>query len=259
MWRMAGWLAKTVAAGLIISFLSIWTTGYIVNSYVETLLKQFNIPLEQKPFALSSVWGGLWGADPVLKSDADSQADRGRTGTGAGKEDTPLAVDAYSNRSSGALTDIGGGAGPKGNSAAAPGASGGNAEASAGVGGGDTGSAGMDEGDAGSPAGTNEENAGALAGTNGGENGAEAGEALREGVAITTEELNETKSGMSEEDKELMFNVMMKKLPQEAWQYISGLMEGGLTTDELTEVQQLIAQHLDRDEYDQMMKIMKKY
>ena len=68
MWKMTGWLAKTVAAGLIVSFLSIWTAGYIVNSYVETLLKQFNIPLDEKPFALNGVWGNIWGANPVVKT-----------------------------------------------------------------------------------------------------------------------------------------------------------------------------------------------
>lgn len=258
MWKMTGWLAKTVAAGLIISFLSIWTTGYIVNSYVETLLKQFNIPLDQKPFALSSVWGGLWGADPLLKSDQDIAERNGSDtkGTGDGgaaketegiteqkevgknegsemeEKETPLVVDAYGDETSGALTDIGGGRGPKGNSGAGSKAHGGDS----GI--------------------LSEMQGGADLNTGG---GSEAEEALREGVAITTDELNETKNGMSQEDKEQLFNVMMKKLPQEAWQRISGLMEGGLTNEELTEVQQLIAQHLDRDEYDRMMEIMKKY
>ncbi|CAH1201340.1 hypothetical protein PAECIP111893_01580 [Paenibacillus plantiphilus] len=317
MWKMTGWLAKTVAAGLIISFLSIWTTGYIVNSYVETLLKQFNIPLDQKPFALSSVWGGLWGADPLLKSDQDTAErngsdTKGTSDGGAAKEtegiteqredankkeeaasekdkreetgtrknegpgvgenerlgvdkneglgvdknegssaekneqnevgenegsemdekETPLVVDAYGDETSGALTDIGGGRGPKGNSGAGSKAHGGDS----GI--------------------LSEMQGGADLNTGG---SSEAGEALRDGVAITTDELNETKNGMSQEDKEQLFNVMMKKLPQEAWQRISGLMEGGLTNEELTEVQQLIAQHLDRDEYDRMMEIMKKY
>jgi hypothetical protein len=51
----------------------------------------------------------------------------------------------------------------------------------------------------------------------------------------------------------------MKKLPQDAWQRISVLLENGLTNEEMTEVQQLFAQHLDRSEYDSMMKILKKY
>lgn len=255
MWRMTGWLAKTVAAGLIISFLSIWTTGYIVNSYVESLLKQFNIPLDEKPFALSSVWGGLWGADPMLKSDQETAArnnssgpntgSAGSDGGDAGKEtgtagsesksadETPLAVDAYSDRSSGALTDIGGGTGPKGNSSAAPKTNDGDGGASSELEGMSSGSG--TDGDGG------------------------AGEALRDGVAITTDELSEVKEGMSQSDKEQLFNVMMKKLPQEVWQHISGLMEGGLTNAELTDVQQLIAQHLDKEEYDRMMEIMKKY
>ncbi|MBW7457669.1 hypothetical protein K0U00_26865, partial [Paenibacillus sepulcri] len=77
MWKMAGWLGRAVAAGLIISFLSIWTTGYVVNSYVETLLKQYNIPLEQTPFAMSGVWGGLWGADQAPEKSASQETASG--------------------------------------------------------------------------------------------------------------------------------------------------------------------------------------
>ncbi|MBB6674363.1 hypothetical protein [Cohnella nanjingensis] len=61
-WKWIGWAARLVATALLLSFLCIWTTGYIVNSYVQTALKQFDIPLETKPFALSGIWGTLWGS-----------------------------------------------------------------------------------------------------------------------------------------------------------------------------------------------------
>lgn len=87
------WLAKIVAAGLIVSFLSIWTTGYIVTSYVETILKQFNLPLEVPPMAMSGVWGKLWGADPLVTTDI---ADKEEKKTIVDGEDTP-ATDAGEN------------------------------------------------------------------------------------------------------------------------------------------------------------------
>ncbi|BBH23413.1 hypothetical protein Back11_47580 [Paenibacillus baekrokdamisoli] len=244
MWKMTGWLVKTVAAGLIISFLSIWTTGYIVNSYVETLLGQFNIPLDKKPFALDGVWGSMWGANPTLKSDSASatdgkastdKKDAQKSGDGASSgTESPLAIDAFSSNPSGSLSDIGGGSGPKGNSGSSAGSSGTGSSS-------DNGSAKSD-------------------GTEGSHSTSDsgAGEALKDGVAMTTDQLNEAKSRLSDADKDQLFNVM-KKLPQTAWQQISSLMEGGLTADEMTQVQQLIAQHLDRDEYDSMMKILKKY
>lgn len=73
MLRWVGWAARTVATAILLSFLCIWTTGYIVNSYMETLLKQLNLPLETRPFALSGMWGTLWGADePAAKETVSS-------------------------------------------------------------------------------------------------------------------------------------------------------------------------------------------
>jgi hypothetical protein len=58
---------QLVATAVLLSFLCIWTTGYIVNSYMESIIKQLELPLETKPFALSGVWGTLWGADSPVK------------------------------------------------------------------------------------------------------------------------------------------------------------------------------------------------
>ncbi|WP_274654901.1 hypothetical protein [Paenibacillus humicola] len=280
MWKMTGWLAKAVAAGLIVSFLSIWTTGYIVNSYVETLLKQYNIPLETKPFALHGIWGDLWGADPQQKAKgtaasaqgsggtsggsrddagagsgtADSGAaagqspDAGAGGTGSGEADGssnqgPLAVDAFGDLPDGALTDIGGGSGTKANSGKTPdsGAAANNGTAS--------GSGSADPANGGETP-----DSGAAA-----DSGSVSDEASNDGLAMSTQDLNKAKSAMSDEDKQQLFDVMMSKLPPDAWQKISGWMEDGLTDDEMTQVQQLMAQYLDRDQYDKMMSILKKY
>lgn len=215
MWKMTGWLAKIVAAALIISFLSIWTTGYIVNSYVETLLKQFNLPLEVQPMALSGVWGNLWGADPVKVQNVEEP--NGATD----EEKAPVAVDAFGDQSEAPLTDIGIGSGTK--------ADGGSAA--------EAGEGGMQSGES-----TGE--APSIDGTE---------------TAITTDDMNEVKEQMSDADKDELFGLLMSKLPQEAWQTISSFMENGLTDEELTEVQQIMAQHLDKEQYEQMMGILKKY
>ncbi|MOA63055.1 hypothetical protein D3C78_1886510 [compost metagenome] len=64
---------------------------------------------------------------------------------------------------------------------------------------------------------------------------------------------------MSQADKDQIFSLLMLKLPQEALQSISFLMEEGLTEAELIQIQQLLAQYLDTEEYDSMMEILKKY
>ncbi|TJY41729.1 hypothetical protein E5161_10970 [Cohnella pontilimi] len=75
MFKWIGWAIRTVLTAVLLSFLCIWTTGYIVNSYMETLLKQLELPLQTQPFALSGIWGKLWGAAPPVPSkQAESTA-----------------------------------------------------------------------------------------------------------------------------------------------------------------------------------------
>lgn len=221
MLKRMGWLAKLVAAGLILSFLSIWTTGYIVTSYVETLLKQFNLPLEVPPMAMSGVWGKLWGADPLVTTDtAGKEETSGSSGVapesdsgGNDQDKPPESVDAFSQVTDPPLTDIGIGGGTQ--------ASGGAALEEE-----------VQEGTA----------------------GADDTE-----TAMTTEDLTEVKEQMSDKDKDELFGLLMTKLPQESWQTISQYVENGLTSQELTAIQQIMAQHLDKAEYEQMMDILKKY
>ncbi len=222
MLKKIGWLAKLVAAGLILSFLSIWTTGYIVTSYVETILKQFNLPLEVPPMAMSGVWGKLWGADPLVTTDTAGKEDTGGSSGEApetpagenGQGEPPESVDAFSQVTDPPLTDIGIGGGTQ--------ASGGAVQEGGEV---QEGTAGADNTE----------------------------------TAMTTEDLTEVKEQMSDKDKDELFGLLMTKLPQESWQTISQYVENGLTEQELTAIQQIMAQHLDKTEYGQMMDILKKY
>lgn len=224
MLKSVGWLAKLVAAGLILSFLSIWTTGYIVTSYVETLLKQFNLPLEVPPMAMSGVWGKLWGADPLVTTDLVEKEKEETTPEKAElpqnehetvpEDESPVAVDAFGQATDPPLTDIGIGGGTQAGGSTAPE-----------TGGVQEGIAGVDESE----------------------------------TAMTTDDLTEVKEQMSDQDKEVLFGLLISKLPQESMQTISQYIENGLTEQELTDIQQIMAQHLDKTEYGQMMDILKKY
>lgn len=70
--KWISWALRVVATALLLSFLCIWTTGYIVNSYMESVLKQLDLPLEVQPLALSGVWGTLWGAERAPEKEAAS-------------------------------------------------------------------------------------------------------------------------------------------------------------------------------------------
>ncbi|MFD0590254.1 hypothetical protein ACFQZE_19910 [Paenibacillus sp. GCM10027627] len=225
------WVGKLVAAGLILSFLSIWTTGYIVTSYVESVLKQFELPLEVPPMAMSGVWGALWGSDPLLSSDSkELSAEEGKPGTALDSD--AEAKETFGEIEQPPLTDVGMGAGAE--------AAGIEAEAEP--------ETGMQEGTAGTNGGESEAQ---IPSENGGVDGTE--------TAVTVDEIESAKEGMNEEDKAQLFQLLMTKLPQESWQKISEYVENGLTETELTSVQQIMAQHLDQAEYDSMMEILKKY
>lgn len=206
-WKSLAWVGKIVAAGLILSFLSIWTTGYIVTSYVESVLKQFELPVEVPPMAMSGVWGKLWGSDPLLASDVEPEQGSGSANNGQ----EPDAKEVFGGIEETPETG-----------------SGENGETSGGV-----------------PEGT-EQNGGES-----GENGTE--------TAVSPDDIASAKDDMTEEDKSLLFELLMTKLPPESWLQISEYMEGGLTDQELTSIQQIMAQHLDKSEYEQMMEILKKY
>ncbi|MFF2889228.1 hypothetical protein [Paenibacillus sp. NPDC057967] len=206
-WKSLAWIGKIVAAGLILSFLSIWTTGYIVTSYVESVLKQFELPVEVPPMAMSGVWGKLWGSDPLLASDIEPEQESGSANNGQ----EPDAKEVF-----------------------------GGIEEEPGAGS----SQGSDPLD------------GVQEGT--GQTGAES-EIDGAETAVTTDDIESAKGEMSEEDKSLLFELLMTKLPPESWLEISEYMEGGLTEQELTSVQQIMAQHLDTSEYEHMMEILKKY
>lgn len=176
--------------------------------------------------AMSGVWGKLWGSDPLLAAnvaDREKQETAGKDNT-SGAEEEPEAEEAFGGLEEAPITDIGAGGGSQAAGSDKPDVGGGVQE----------GTAGVDEGE--------------------GSTGIDGTE-----TAVTTDEIEATKQGMSEEDKAVLFEMLMTKLPQESWQQISAYMEEGLTEQELTSVQQIMAQHLDTSEYEKMMGILKKY
>lgn len=75
-------------------------------------------------------------------------------------------------------------------------------------------------------------------------------------LVMTPEEWTKNKDQLPQDAKNEIFSTLMKKLPQEDWQRISVLMEDGLTSTELTEVEQILAKHLNDEEYKQMKEML---
>ncbi|WP_040712162.1 ICP22 family protein [Paenibacillus curdlanolyticus] len=272
MWKMFSWVGRAIAVGLIASFLSIWTTGYIVNSYVESLLKQYKLPLEVQPFALSGVWGKLWGADApsgdsqaLADRDHDSQPSSGTDGdetganaTGGNGDQEPSGDTSSGTGENGSGTDTPVGSGSDQGAGAEE--TNGSEAPPTGVGTDKTGASGTDgkSGTDKEPVAVDafgDEEEGPITGMGGG-----TGPKVEAGAtAITTEEINAAKQQLSDADKSQLFSMLATKLPQDAWQTISGYAEDGLTAAELTNIQQIVAQHLSEEEYKTFMSILKKY
>lgn len=248
MLRGLAWIAKLVAAGLIISFLSIWTTGYVITSYVESVLKQYELPIDVPPMAMSGVWGRLWGSEPLLTEEtntaADGETDKQDDSNGETAE-VPDAEEASGEQEEDPpLTDVGVGIG------------------SGAAGGADSPVSGTDGENVAGGASGSEDAGGTIEGT-GGSDGT-SGTPGTDGIdgsetAMTTDELTETKDKMSDDDKNKLFELLMTKLPQESLQQISAYMEEGLTEQEIINIEQIMAQYLDTKEYESMMDILKKY
>ncbi len=214
MFKKATGILKLAAAVILICIMSIWTTGYIVTHYLDTLLKQFNVPFDMKPVAVSGVWGSLWGANPPLK-DA------------AGQEGTLLPEDS-STLEEEAGQDALGVFGQQ------------NIESTENV--------------------ENIEKEKLEEGLDPLIDGSESSLHIDETqTALSTDELTAMKDKISSEDKNELLQMIAGKLPQEVWQEISQYAEDGITDEELTAIQQLLAMHLDKEEYTKMIEILSKY
>lgn len=273
---------------MVVSVISIWTTGFIINSYVQNLVKQYNLPIEVPPIALSGVWKSLWGSSsgggskeignptaegPITatgnSTDTDGQTpfSSGKPSTGDTKQgmndsspgssrdaDEPGQTRSGNTGSAGAIGDANTGAG-KGPTAEDTGASGAS------------GAAGEDDEENTPPlsveigGGTGPKaNSGAVSGGAAGAGGMPGnGDPGSDPLVMSPDQLTSTKEQLSSEDRQQLFTLLIDKLPQEAWQKISTYMEDGLTESELQDIQQIVAQYLNDEEYQALMKILKKY
>lgn len=226
MFKRAIEIIKLAAAVILISTITIWTTGIIVTHYLDSLLKQYNIPFDMKPVVVSGFWGTLWGANPPVKSNStqepgdavevfgqlpdsletDSESDNTNTGTETETEsETETDTEIDGNQTDPAGADDEGDLDPLIN--------------------GNKGSSDIDGVD----------------------------------TAMTMEEITSVKDSISPADKEQLFAMLVGKLPEETWQQLSEIVEDGVTEQELSTIQQLMAMHLDKAEYEEMMNILKKY
>ncbi|MFM9280824.1 ICP22 family protein [Paenibacillus jiagnxiensis] len=220
--RWLGWLMKTGLTVVLISGLTMLTTGMVVSVYVKSLLESFNIQLENEPaIGLNVFGGGLFGSKQPDTGSTESAVTGNPDETGSTpvqQGDTP-AKPSSEEMPDGALPVMG----SSQDEAASSEASGETSE----------------EGASGA---SNSDDAGS-----GGEQ-----------LVMTPGEIAEKKDSLPEAEKQQIFTMLMNKLPAEDMQKISAAMEDGLTEAELQEIEQVIAKRMTTEEYTKLMELLKK-
>ncbi|WP_340031550.1 hypothetical protein NSQ20_31480 [Paenibacillus sp. FSL K6-1122] len=238
--KLLVWFVKIVLTVLLVSSLTLLTTGLIVQSYAKSLLASFNIQWEGQPMGLTAMFQGALGG----KTSEGNKSGNGTTDQPTGADEEQVPEDAVSVMGNG--TESGQSGVDAGNNASqGSGSNEGTGEGS----GTDT--------TVGSNSGTSAGN-GTDTGT-GNDSGTDQGSGSASGndaIVVSPDDITGAKDKLPAEEKEKIFSLLMNKLPQKEMQQISGAMEGGLTEQELREIEQVISKYLTSEEYDNLMEVL---
>ncbi|WP_068778635.1 hypothetical protein [Paenibacillus sp. GM2] len=232
MWR----LLKLSVTAIVVSLLTVMTTGYVVNSYIQSLLGSYNIPIAEEAPTLGGMFKGMLGfggkagnkvADKsgTEKEMPDQTADAGGLGTlpGTGSDTGSGAGDDSATNQEGSDKTVEGKAG-----------------------------------EADKPTGAEQENGQTPEDSVAAMGGISSQSGQQGDVLVTPDDLIARKDQLPDQEKEEVFKILMTKLPQEEMQKLTEAMEDGLTETEMIEIEQVLSKYLDKTEYTKMMNILKK-
>ncbi len=217
MFKWVSWVIRMGATALLLSFLCIWTTGYIVNSYMETVIKQLDLPLDTQPFALSGMWGTLWGAEksPQAEASASKEAtdkrnvEENKEIETESPDDSIKEPEASSSPSTPDSVNENSGAAPVKDAAAEP----------------------DDEASPNPESGEDVDSIPVFNGQSGG-------------------------SQLTDSQRQALYAMVVSKLNQDQLKQLSESLQGGLTAEELVQVQNMLKSSLNEGEYSQMMELL---
>lgn len=222
--KMLGWFGKLLASALLLSFLSVFTTVYIVDRYIQGFLSQWNLPsAERESFDIGDYISSLTDAAQLWERSAVRPEKAGQ-GPSLHPSLSPS---------------------PEALEASAPGQGGSKAEAESGE---------MSEThlppSPSDPAASEE----ALP-VFGNMEAAKLGDAL----VMSAEEFNEKRKQLTDEDKMEIFSIMITRVPQEEFQRLSLMLEEGITEAEAKELEDVINAYLHKEEVARLLAILNKY
>ncbi|MBD0382230.1 hypothetical protein [Paenibacillus sedimenti] len=226
--KFVQWLSKIVVGTVLITSITIFTTWYVVNMYVEDIFRQLNIPPLGKKVQFSEFAARLAGELNIVKPrDGGKQAGTTQTDAASQSPQPGANPSPSSNHSTGNQNSMIG------------------SQSGAGTTGSDT-AAGAD-GDA-------KDDAVAVMGRAHSD-----AETQKKDLVLSTEDFAKKKEALSSDDKMKIFSLVVAKLPQDEVQQLSAILENGVTTDEVKEVDQTLKKYLNEQEYKQLTDIISKY
>lgn len=191
------WIGKTFATVAVTVIVTLWLTGLIMTSVIQSVLEEYEIPLQVEPTIYTGVLGYLWGFKEENKGSASEIAGK------IDETDSEAAVQEKDQISQQFATE--------------------------------------QEQINDNPA------VEALAPIE-----------LEEKVEISKDELGIKKQALTDQEKERLLQIVVEKIPADQWQTISLYIEDGLSEKELLNTQQILSQHLNDEEYKELMAILKK-
>lgn len=230
--KLMKWLLKISLTAVLISTLTILTTGIVVNAYLQSVLASFNIQLEAQPMGVGGIMKNVLGMNGSSgnKTEKDIEGTSGGSSGGDTKDNT-------TPDSTGAMEDTSDSKGVEGEGSdskvdeTAPDGSNGSSESV--------------DGEA-----PPEDSLPVM--------GQIGQSAIDQQVVMTPDEMVDKKSSLTTQEKEEIFTLLMTKLPQEEMQRISEAMEDGLTATELDEIQNGISKYLSEEEFQKLMTMLQK-
>lgn len=241
--RTLAWMARLAMAAVLVSGCSMYATWVTVQTYLDKVLAQYGISGPAQKAQFSEFLAQMAGNLNIMNQPASKKAGESKPGNGADKADAASTVLGTVRQR---LDQQGAGAAAKDSSQPTGGSH--DLEPAA------------DALPVWSQNGQQQKTEVQMQSQaqSGGEKKSDSAD-QRKKVVVSTEQLQQTKDNLTNDDKLIIFSLLVSKLPQSELQKISELMEDGITSEELKQMEDIVEMYLTPSDYKQLLTILGKY
>ncbi|MEX1029021.1 MAG: hypothetical protein WDZ91_03110 [Paenibacillaceae bacterium] len=234
--RVLGWFSKLLLSVLLISFLSVFTTAYIIDLYINKFLEQWNVADTIKPSIDAEDYMSKL-VNPLQflnRDDSSSGDDIGLPVFNQGsvnelEQEDLQQSDPSTNGQSDDSTDQS--ANDQSNEPS------------------------IDPNDL-----TNQStNPSTNDPINPSSNQSPTSSELKDTLVMSAQEFNEKRKKLTNKDKSAIFSIVITKFPQKELQKMSFLLEDGITEEELGDLEDVMNAYLEQEEVTKLLAILNKY